>query len=220
MFNPIIKTVRAIRERGVGGLVKQLYMVGDIKFGVLKGTDAMGNKYYEDLDLPYGQHRWIEYKDCHNFDATMIQPDWHGWLHHMYDEVPGEAAAPDAKKTVIPTHSSPSPSLAGINSHVYESNIEHREMVNNTQLRQRGYKVGSLKTGPEDPDQYFMQKSHPLHKDAFSGQPGSRHEDLKNKTSSFYHSPGSPYMPARPGPESDTPEVRAYEKLRAEKEAL
>ena len=140
--------------------------VGDMKFGVLKGTDAMGNKYYEvcvcvyvillgcaehverqmrdryagrqasagkvlalflshprclspcrllcgllgpmcsllhtwggrvlscavvccdrgvmvrctgcgvqDLDLPYGQHRWIEYKDCHNFDATMIQPE-------------------------------------------------------------------------------------------------------------------------------------------------
>lgn len=27
MFNPIIKTVRAIREKGVGGFVKQLYMV-------------------------------------------------------------------------------------------------------------------------------------------------------------------------------------------------
>jgi hypothetical protein len=49
--------------------------VGDMKFGVLKGVDAMGNRYYEDLDLPYGQHRWIEYKDVHNFDATMIQPE-------------------------------------------------------------------------------------------------------------------------------------------------
>jgi hypothetical protein len=38
-------------------------------------VDAMGNRYYEDLDLPYGQHRWIEYKDVHNFDATMIQPE-------------------------------------------------------------------------------------------------------------------------------------------------
>ena len=101
---------------------------------------------------------------------------WHGWLHHMYDETPGEQAKEGAEKTVIPTHSASSAALGGINSHVYESNIEHREMVNQTQLRQRGYKVGSLKTGPEDPDQYFMQKSHPLHPEAFSGTPGSRHE--------------------------------------------
>ena len=85
-----------------------------MKFGVFKGADAMGNKYYEvrgeqgvlwcavlgyaacpcsflpaslvclscslscslwqDLDLPYGQHRWVEYKDIHNFDASMVQP--------------------------------------------------------------------------------------------------------------------------------------------------
>ena len=29
MFNPIIKTARAIREKGVGGFVKQLYMVSE-----------------------------------------------------------------------------------------------------------------------------------------------------------------------------------------------
>jgi len=194
--------------------------VGDMKFGVLKGVDQMGNRYYEDLDLPYGQHRWVEYKDIHNFDATMVQPEWHGWLHHMYDEVPGEQASEGAEKTVIPTHTASSAALGGIDSHVYDSNIEPREMVNNTQLRQRGYKVGSLKTGPEDPDQYFMQKSHPLHPEAFSGTPGARHQDLKNKNSSFYHTPGAQYMPARPGAESDTPEVLEYEQMRRDKEAL
>lgn len=31
--------------------------------------------------------------------------------------------------------------------------------------RQRGYKVGSLMTGPEDPDIYYKQPGHPLHPD-------------------------------------------------------
>jgi hypothetical protein len=29
----------------------------------------------QNLDLPYGQHRWVEYKNIHNYDATMIQPE-------------------------------------------------------------------------------------------------------------------------------------------------
>jgi hypothetical protein len=29
MFNPIIKTVRSIRERGVAGFIQQLYMVSE-----------------------------------------------------------------------------------------------------------------------------------------------------------------------------------------------
>jgi NADH:ubiquinone oxidoreductase subunit len=40
------------------------------------GTDKFGNKYYEDLELPFGQHRWVEYSNIDNPDATMIQPDW------------------------------------------------------------------------------------------------------------------------------------------------
>ena len=64
MFNPIIKAVRAYKEKGVINTIKQLYMVedftmdydwllililkvGDLKFGVYKGCDAFGNKYYE-----------------------------------------------------------------------------------------------------------------------------------------------------------------------------
>jgi len=35
-----------------------------------------------------GQHRWVEYKDIHNFDASMIPPEWHGWMHHTFDETP------------------------------------------------------------------------------------------------------------------------------------
>lgn len=49
--------------------------VGDLKFGELKGVDKFGNKYYEDLELPFGQHRWVEYANIHDPDPTMIQPE-------------------------------------------------------------------------------------------------------------------------------------------------
>jgi hypothetical protein len=49
--------------------------------------------------------------------------------------------------------------------------------VNNIRCgdRQRGWKVGSLQTGPEDPDYYYLQPSHPLHPDAF-GPNSIRHK--------------------------------------------
>eukprot|EP00341_Mesodinium_pulex_P010219 CAMPEP_0116903566 /NCGR_PEP_ID=MMETSP0467-20121206/10823_1 /TAXON_ID=283647 /ORGANISM="Mesodinium pulex, Strain SPMC105" /LENGTH=185 /DNA_ID=CAMNT_0004577891 /DNA_START=31 /DNA_END=585 /DNA_ORIENTATION=+ len=174
MFNPIIKTMRALREKGLKNAVIQLYTVGDIKFGVLKGSDMMGNKYYEDLDLPYGQHRWVEYADIHNFDATMIPPEWHGWMHHMYDETPLEG--PKNPKHPRTIHSG---SSAKYNTHVYDSKIKPTLQVNKTQFRQRGWKVGSLQTGPEDDDLYYLQSSHPLHPDAF-GANSVRHKDKKS----------------------------------------
>eukprot|EP00595_Chromulina_sp_UTEXLB2642_P000034 CAMPEP_0196761828 /NCGR_PEP_ID=MMETSP1095-20130614/1123_1 /TAXON_ID=96789 ORGANISM="Chromulina nebulosa, Strain UTEXLB2642" /NCGR_SAMPLE_ID=MMETSP1095 /ASSEMBLY_ACC=CAM_ASM_000446 /LENGTH=157 /DNA_ID=CAMNT_0042111823 /DNA_START=105 /DNA_END=578 /DNA_ORIENTATION=+ len=131
-------------------------MIGDIKFGVLKGTDRFGNKYYEDLSAPFNQHRWIEYADIHDFDASMIQPEWHGWMHHMYDEVPGEGTI----KTGIPLTPV---SHAVYKNHVGYSNVEPLEQVNLTTYRSRGYKVGSLKTGPDEPDRYYKQPGHPLH---------------------------------------------------------
>ena len=76
LLGPFTKLFRQINARGVKGTIIQLYTVGDLKFGELKGTDRFGNKYYEDLDLPFGQHRWVEYSNIHNYDATMIQPEW------------------------------------------------------------------------------------------------------------------------------------------------
>lgn len=43
----------------------------------------------QNLDYPFGQHRWVEYANIHNYDASMIHPDWHGWMHHVFDETPG-----------------------------------------------------------------------------------------------------------------------------------
>ena len=76
----------------------------------MKGTDKFGNKYYENVELPYGQHRstqltplsglllfnfiflfrWVEYANIHDPDPTMIQPEWHGWMHHVFDHTPAE----------------------------------------------------------------------------------------------------------------------------------
>ena len=77
---------------GGGGLLEHMYTNGDypFKFGKLMGTDAGGNRYYENLvDYPFGQHRWVEPGDAHNYDPTSIPPEWHGWMHHMSD-VPGK----------------------------------------------------------------------------------------------------------------------------------
>eukprot|EP00600_Ochromonadales_sp_CCMP1393_P005630 CAMPEP_0174968772 /NCGR_PEP_ID=MMETSP0004_2-20121128/8334_1 /TAXON_ID=420556 /ORGANISM="Ochromonas sp., Strain CCMP1393" /LENGTH=164 /DNA_ID=CAMNT_0016218071 /DNA_START=235 /DNA_END=732 /DNA_ORIENTATION=- len=154
----------------------QIYLIGDLKFGELKGTDKFGNKYYENMDLPYGQHRWVEYANIHNYDPTMIQPEWHGWMHHVFDETPND---PENNFESISTHDSVS---AIYNSHVGKicsSPDDDRAQVDTSQYRQRGYKVGSLMTGPEEPDHYYKQPGHPL---SPSADKGGRFKDLKNAT--------------------------------------
>lgn len=71
-------------------LILALVQVGEIKFGTLMGVDRNGNKYYENPEYPYGQHRWVEYADIHNYEPTSIPPEWHGWMHHTTDELPQE----------------------------------------------------------------------------------------------------------------------------------
>ena len=45
------------------------------KFGTYIGHDAAGNRYYENrVDYPFGQHRWVEPGDIHNFDSASIPP--------------------------------------------------------------------------------------------------------------------------------------------------
>lgn len=155
MLNPFKKLIRGIKERGIKGVITQIYMIGDLKFGALKGQDYFGNKYYQDDTAPFGQHRWVEYADIHNFDASMIQPDWHGWMHHMYDEVPGEEKPFEYRPTDTSTH-------APYNTHVGLSVLPPIEQLNKSQYRQRGYMIGSLKTAAGAKDEYYMQPGHPL----------------------------------------------------------
>jgi NADH:ubiquinone oxidoreductase subunit len=54
------------------------------------GTDAFGNIYYRAKARAGYKHerRWVIYKG--EPEATAVPPDWHGWLHHQTDEIPGE----------------------------------------------------------------------------------------------------------------------------------
>ena len=52
--------------------------------GQFVGEDAQGNKYYETKDK---KRRWAIYNGI--IDGSRIPADWHGWLHHTFDECPG-----------------------------------------------------------------------------------------------------------------------------------
>ncbi len=53
------------------------------KNGVKVGEDDQGNVYYTTRD---GKRRWVIYNG--EMEATRVSPDWHGWLHHTWDEPP------------------------------------------------------------------------------------------------------------------------------------
>ncbi|MFM2100828.1 MAG: hypothetical protein RLZZ366_2367 [Pseudomonadota bacterium] len=57
------------------------------------GTDGLGNVYYEGEKTPQGYHRrWVIYKGSN--DASRVPPEWHGWLHNSFDELPDAALPP------------------------------------------------------------------------------------------------------------------------------
>ena len=55
------------------------------------GTDAQGNLYYVQskgvgpLGVP---RRWVIYKN--EAEASLIPPEWHGWMHYTVDTLPTE----------------------------------------------------------------------------------------------------------------------------------
>ena len=53
------------------------------------GEDGQGNVFYQNTD---GVRRWVIYNG--EAEASRIDPDWHGWLHHTWDTPPSEAALP------------------------------------------------------------------------------------------------------------------------------
>lgn len=55
------------------------------------GEDECGNKYFEESGRtqPDGhKRRWVVYKGY--ADASRVPADWHGWLHHTFEEPPTE----------------------------------------------------------------------------------------------------------------------------------
>lgn len=57
--------------------------------GVPVGEDGEGNRFYRSRD---GRRRWVIYKG--ESEASRVSPDWHGWLHHTWDEPPTEKPLP------------------------------------------------------------------------------------------------------------------------------
>ncbi len=51
--------------------------------GVKVGEDDQGNVYYHTRD---DTRRWVIFNG--EAEASRISPDWHGWLHHTWDEPP------------------------------------------------------------------------------------------------------------------------------------
>lgn len=60
------------------------------------GTDAQGNAYFRGRKrLPDGrERRWVIYEGAN--DASRVPPEWHGWLHGSFDDVP-ESNLPPAR---------------------------------------------------------------------------------------------------------------------------
>jgi NADH:ubiquinone oxidoreductase subunit len=57
--------------------------------GVLVGHDEFGNRYYQSRD---GRRRWVIYSGT--VEASVVPPDWHGWLHHTFKHPPTEEPLP------------------------------------------------------------------------------------------------------------------------------
>jgi len=49
------------------------------------GEDDQGNVFYQTRD---GKRRWVIFNG--EAEASRVSPDWHGWLHHTWDEPPSE----------------------------------------------------------------------------------------------------------------------------------
>lgn len=54
--------------------------------GVYVGEDELGNFYYQSRDK---KRRWVIYNGL--CEASKVSQNWHGWLHHTWDEPPVDA---------------------------------------------------------------------------------------------------------------------------------
>ena len=51
--------------------------------GVKVGEDTEGNVFYRNAD---DSRRWVMFNG--EVEASRIGPEWHGWLHRTFDEMP------------------------------------------------------------------------------------------------------------------------------------
>ena len=128
------------------------------------GCDSAGNRYYENrVDYTFGQHRWVEPGDIHNFDSSSIPPEWHGWMTSMNDDPPVSSDEYIADKTekIEQMCKSNAPEKSNVGHQEPIFNFHH--MHNQSQVRSRGYGIGNPIVGlpPHVPDGYYTQPGSP-----------------------------------------------------------
>ena len=128
------------------------------------GCDAAGNRYYENrVDYPFGQHRWVEPGDIHNFDSSSVPPEWQGWMTSMNDAPPAAEGdyIEEKKKHIQP--------LCRSDANI-DHNVGHQEEIynfhhlhNQSAVRSRGFGIGNPVVGlpPGAKDSYYTQPGSP-----------------------------------------------------------
>jgi NADH:ubiquinone oxidoreductase subunit len=60
----------------------------------LVGMDEQGNRYFEERkpSLEGRKRRYVIYNGL--AEASRVPPDWHGWMHHTFDQPPTTAPLP------------------------------------------------------------------------------------------------------------------------------
>ena len=128
------------------------------------GSDGAGNRYYENrVDYTFGQHRWVEPGDIHNFDSTSVPPEWQGWMTSTFDEPPCAEdqyiAETTGKVDQMCESNAPDKSNVGLQGNVWNFHNLH----NQSQVRSRGYGIGNpvvgLPAGAKD--SYYTQPGSP-----------------------------------------------------------
>jgi NADH:ubiquinone oxidoreductase subunit len=177
-FSQVLAVIRnvqhALKTRGGWkGLFDHMYTNGDYPFkvGRLVGTDPGGNKYYENTkDFAFGQHRWVEYADHHNYDPSSIPPDWHSWMHSMSDE-PGQETDAFLKrkeadiKQILKSSDAPYSHQVGQTNEPPPNPINH--LHNMSQIRSRGFQVGNTV--------FYTPSPKPGETEPYYTQPGSQY---------------------------------------------
>ena len=72
--------------------------------GALVGTDAGGNRYYQDRRSPAEgarRRRWVMYAGGAE-EASLVPPEWHAWLHHTTEAPISEANRRPWQKPHLP----------------------------------------------------------------------------------------------------------------------
>ncbi|EDQ92864.1 uncharacterized protein MONBRDRAFT_17089 [Monosiga brevicollis MX1] len=89
MANPnnLRAVIRQIQQVGAKQVFRDICREGKLMTGVLVGQDKFGNKYYEDKEQMFGNHRRVDMAR-EDFNASQVPPEWHRWLHAMTDDLP------------------------------------------------------------------------------------------------------------------------------------